>query len=276
MRLAELAGYLGLLLALGVALDVALKPLVKRKAVILLRRMASTKRRNYFTGSNLLDRVFGERIMSWKAIIRYSLVSVVSISVSIIVAFISSPSHVRSHSAIFPTGVNGISIILILVCLVFCILSDIFSYAQTRIFVRTVDRYRNSAVSLGLSLADAVISLVLLFIIFSFSRLLCYLIVIQQGVQPIYTDRIVAQELVVDTIPRLINRDTVQETSLELQQAYLIGRASSESEVSRVQALIQSLQRRALVDPERYHAVSSTCRDFVQLQNIMPLTAQRS
>lgn len=177
MGFADLLAILG---AVGLAalLDIAVRAQHKQAFSAWLGRLASRAGKIGYGGSAFLDKIFGKPVFSFKAVPRYALISLCSIALSYIFAVLSSPPHVQPLITIFPNGITPLSFIIMLICFGAAIVGDIFSYAQTRLFVRTIDRSRSAIVTAGLVPADIIISLAIFFTTFTFARLICVLAVL--------------------------------------------------------------------------------------------------
>ncbi|MHC3125968.1 hypothetical protein OB03_01065 [Brevundimonas sp. GN22] len=177
MGFSDLLAILG---AVGLAamLDVAVRPAQKQAFSAWLGRLASRAGKIGYGGSAFLDKVFGKPVFSLKAVPRYALISLCSIALSYTFAVLSSPPHVQPLITMFPDGMTALSATILAICFIAAIIGDIFSYAQTRLFVRTIDRSRNSVVTAGLVPADIIVSLAIFFTTFTIARLLCVLAVL--------------------------------------------------------------------------------------------------
>ncbi|WP_324795514.1 hypothetical protein [Brevundimonas sp.] len=166
-------------LGLGALLDVAIRPQIKARFSSWLAQLASRIGGVNYGGSAFLDRWFGPSVLSWRAVPRYVLISLTSIALSYGFAVMTSGPHVQPLITIFPGRVTGLGVVIVLVCLTAAVVGDIFSYAQTRLFVRAIDQSRSAIVSLALVAADVIVSLSIFFVTFSVARLICVLLVLQ-------------------------------------------------------------------------------------------------
>lgn len=172
-------------LGLGALLDAAIRAPHKKRVSAWLARMASRAGKISYGGSAFLDRIFGRSILSWRAVPRYALISLASISMSYGFAVLSSAPDVMDAIWIFKDAITPLDLVLLGVCFGAAIVGDIFSYAQTRLFVRAIDRSRSVVISVGLVAADLIVSLSIFFATFSVARLICTLLVLQ--IPPIQT-----------------------------------------------------------------------------------------
>ena len=166
-------------LGLGAMFDVAIKPPYKKRVSDWLVRLASRAGKISYGGSAFLDRIFGRAVLSWRVVPRYALISLVSIGLSYGFAVFSSPSDVQPQIQIFKGFPSALDLLILIMCFGAAVAGDIFSYAQTRLFVRAIDRSRSVVVSAGLVAADLVVSLAIFFTTFSIARLVCMLLVLQ-------------------------------------------------------------------------------------------------
>ncbi|MBB2806005.1 hypothetical protein [Xanthomonas arboricola] len=169
----------GVLLSVAAALDVSIKRSVKERLGNKLKDATVAGGVFNYRGSVLLDRIFGHGLLSWKAVARYSIISFCSILISYFFAvFTTFEDEALSQIELFPAGFSYLAFVVLLSCLVFAIVGDLLSYSITRIFIRTVDQYKSSVVSIGLIVADIISSLALFFLAFSFARMISYLLVL--------------------------------------------------------------------------------------------------
>lgn len=174
----EVSGIVGLLLAIGAALDFVVRPAAKRNVAALILRVTTKGSQYAYSGTKVLDRIFGEGLLSFRAISRYALISIISISVSYYFAWATTPHVPESEVPLFPGKWGSIDVLILSICIAFAILGDVASYSITRVFVRAVDNHKNAVVATGLVVADFISSLFLFFFTFSLSRVFCYLIVL--------------------------------------------------------------------------------------------------
>lgn len=177
MGFSDLLAILG---AVGLAamLDVAIRPAQKQAFSAWLGRLASRAGKIGYGGSAFLDKIFGKPVFSLKAVPRYALISLCSIALSYAFAVLSSPPDVQPFITMLPDGMTPLNATILAICFIAAIIGDIFSYAQTRLFVRTIDRSRSPVVTAGLVPADIIISLAIFFTTFTIARLLCVLAVL--------------------------------------------------------------------------------------------------
>ncbi|MFM0226135.1 hypothetical protein [Paraburkholderia dipogonis] len=179
MSAIDLCGVLGLLLAIAAALDFSVKEQVKNAISAWVVRAAARNSGFGYAGTSFLDRIFGKKLFSVRAMSIYVVLSLVSIALSYLFAVMSTADEGQSMIAVFPRGFTWFDggIFLLFIC--FAALGDIASYAQTRLFVRAVDQHKHVVVSAGLIVADIVTSLSLFFFSFSIAKTIAYMLVIQ-------------------------------------------------------------------------------------------------
>lgn len=177
MGFSDLLAILGVV-GLAALLDIAVRAQHKKAFSAWLGRLATRAGKIGYGGSAFLDKIFGKPVFSFKAVPRYALISLCSIALSYAFAVLSSPPEVQPLITMFPNGVTSLGIFILLICFGAAIIGDIFSYAQTRMFVRTIDRSRSAVVTTGFVAADVIISLAIFFVTFTFARLICVLVVL--------------------------------------------------------------------------------------------------
>jgi hypothetical protein len=207
---------IGLLLALTAALDLALKPQVKIRVARWLQGMSHVSTQVDQNGYQYVEKIFGERLFSRRAVTISIILSLVSLNFSYIYAIFTSDFELVW---IFQETPTFLSLSFFAIFLSGSIFGDILSYAQTRVFLKTIDQYRTGIVSIGLALADAVVSLSLFVFIFSCTRLIAYLIIISglSGGQLISTQAI-NLDLLQERLPQLVERGYVSENETEWLQ----------------------------------------------------------
>lgn len=170
MSFIDFAGYAGLILAIAAALDIVTKDTVKQS---LANRMmaAAANSANGFQGSEAANRFFGVSLLSRKAVTRYSFLSLFSLVLTYGFAYVTTPvSEQGDIVSIFQGKITALDVFIFSFSLLSAIIADILSYSQTRIFLGAVDRYKSSVVSLGLVIADGLISVGLFLLCFSVAR----------------------------------------------------------------------------------------------------------
>lgn len=180
MSLSLLATIIGLL-GIGTFFDAVVKPAQKRTVSHWLSRAIEAHGEMRFTGSRLLDRMFGAKIFGWKVLPRYIGISLGSITLSFVFAVATSPPEVQREMTILPVDAGLIDLLMVGLCLLAAVAGDLLSYAQTRLFVRQIDGTRNGVVMVGLAAADLAVSLTIFLAAFSLARLACVAIVLQMN-----------------------------------------------------------------------------------------------
>jgi hypothetical protein len=170
-----ISAIIGIVLAAAAALDFSVKPTTKHAFAVNLRGFGAPIGTIGYGVSTALDKFFGPSLWSAKAFRVSILVSILSLCTTYAFAYITTEAEAVS---IFSSNPSWQSIWIFLIFLVGCTIGDYFSYAQTRVFMRTVDSAKHPVVSIGLALADAVISLAIFVFIFSITRLIAYLIIL--------------------------------------------------------------------------------------------------
>lgn len=163
---------------IGAALDACAGPRYRTAFVQWIRNTSERQRDISLNGSALVDRVFGLRLFSRRAILVSIALSLASICVAYGIGIITTPAAMRADMFIFPAHPSFVDFVLLGICFLFAVGADVVSYAQSRLFIRAIDKARNGVVAIGMLIGDAVISLALFFVSFSFARMLCYIIVI--------------------------------------------------------------------------------------------------
>lgn len=166
-------------LGLGAMLDVIVKSPHKKSVSDWLSGLVSRAGSVSYGGSKFLDKVFGRSVLSWRAAPRYAAISIISISISYAFAVLSSPPTVLKDIFVFTDNITSLDIAVLGVCFLAAVVGDNFSYAQTRLFVRAIDRSKSAVVSAGLVAADLIVSLSIFFAAFSVARLICVLLLLQ-------------------------------------------------------------------------------------------------
>ncbi|WP_326913269.1 hypothetical protein [Sphingopyxis chilensis] len=171
----DILGVIGLIIAVAAALDFALKPSVKANIGAAISPSIKDMSNNAYKGSEKLDKIFGKNLLSKRSISVSIILSVASLVFSYVYAYVTSDFLMIS---IFDKSPNLNTIALFLLFLVGCLIGDIISYAQTRVFLRTLDNNKGWTVSTGLAISDSIISLSIFVFIFSLTRLIAYLSII--------------------------------------------------------------------------------------------------
>lgn len=253
-----LADTLGLAGAIGLAalLDVAVRPAAKRKFSAWLGGLASRSQAVGYGGSAFLDRLFGPTILSKRAIPRYVLFSLASISASYLFAVLTSPPDVMQGIWISTGSISFLDWAILITCFGFAVLGDIISYSQTRLFVRAIDRARNGIISIGLVAADIIISLSIFFFMFSFARLVCVLAVL--SVQPTqiltHTDHW-APDLMKDAL-LLMEVDTARSDQPATRLAIAIANADTPGQERRAALTTRELVSQQFGSPRTFDQVT--------------------
>ncbi|MFM0158014.1 hypothetical protein [Paraburkholderia sediminicola] len=162
-------------------LDIAVKKQHKLSLSNWVTRASGKKSGFGYKGSIFLDKIFGKRLFSIRAIASYAGCSLASIVASYAIAVWTSAPDMWKSISVFPNKVTSLDIFLLLLAIALAVAGDIASYAQTRVFVRAVDQYKNPVVMIGLILADIVTSFSLLFLAFTIARTVLYIFVIQSN-----------------------------------------------------------------------------------------------
>jgi hypothetical protein len=175
VKFLDLLAVIGLILALAAALDFLAKQHVKLRFAQFINSSSGPYSQINYGITPILDKIFGKRLASPRAIWVSIGVSLSSLALTYWFAYITSDTSV---TYIFPYYVSSRSVGIFILFLAGCVVGDFFSFAQTRVFLRAVDGLQKGVISVGLALADAVISLAIFVGIFSVTRLLAYLIII--------------------------------------------------------------------------------------------------
>jgi hypothetical protein len=256
MKFADLAGYLGLLLGLGAALDIVLRKEWKARFAAALKNVADSSEPDHFSGSRLLTKIFGDKLFSRRALTRYALISVVSIILSFGFAYATTPEEIWLANEVFPAEITGVAVSILLVCLFGSIIGDMISYAQTRVFIRTVDNYKNPVISFGLAAADIIISLSIFLLVFSVSRFVCYLLVLDASAPALSHERFVMQEPLSQIFGRYVaNADTPAEQE-RLAVARRVTSVTSDSQLPQLEEWLARRDSRPVADPDLKDAIT--------------------
>ncbi|MGB7409620.1 hypothetical protein [Sphingopyxis granuli] len=171
----DILGVVGLIIGVAAALDFALKPSAKAAVGSAISPSIKDMSGNAYKGSEKLDRFFGDRLFSKRAVLLSLSLSITSLSLSYFYAYITSDFSIV---AIFDNSPSLTAILIFLLFLSGCLVGDILSYAQTRAFLRTLDAHKGWTVSTGLAISDSIISLSIFVFSFSITRLISYLLLI--------------------------------------------------------------------------------------------------
>lgn len=158
------------LIGLGWALDSNLSDRWKRRTDVWTRRQLHRLRRGQFGGQRFFDRIFGPKIISWRAFAVTAMISSSSWIFFFFIAYITSDQLIRDQINPIQGKISQFEILLITVYVVAIIFSDFLSYAQTRIFVSALDSIRNIPVGLILYCADAILSIGIFLFGYAFAR----------------------------------------------------------------------------------------------------------
>jgi hypothetical protein len=269
MTIIDILGVVGTLLGIGAALDAAVKTDVKIRLTGWLTSISARTSTYGYRGSFFLDRIFGSRLLSPQAMLRYMGISLASISISYGVAYLTTPHATDSNLALFPGVVSPLPALLLTICVLFAMLGDVASYAITRLFIRTVDEYQARIVSLGLVVADIITSLSLFFISFSFARVVCYALVLYTGMLPhletstsLLSDVLGSEMSSIGPVPA--SPGPLSNTAFGL----LVANARSDQALERVGRFVHDRLRPVGADEDRMAAVEfsakRTCFDAVE------------
>jgi len=177
MSFLDLAAIVGLILALGAALDFLVKDSARIKIATKLAIVSSSSRSPTYRGSEAINLFFGNRLLSFKAIIRYISISLISLVLAYGFAyFTTADGPDGDFVSIFHDGPTVLDIAIFLLAIISSVCADIISYSQTRIFLNAVDKYRSNIVSLGLIIADGFISIGIFSVLFSVFRFIAYIL----------------------------------------------------------------------------------------------------
>ncbi|WP_156125692.1 hypothetical protein [Paraburkholderia kururiensis] len=179
MSLLDLCGIIGTIVGVGAALDFSVTVQAKQFVSTWVARAASTHSGFSYAGSGFLDKIFGKKLFSPRAVTSYVVCSLISMLISYGLAVWTSPPQVRASMSIFPNKITLLAASIGFLCLAFAAAGDIASYSLTRVFVRAVDQHKNPVVTTGLIVADIVSSLGLFFLSFTIGRVFAYILVIQ-------------------------------------------------------------------------------------------------
>lgn len=207
---------IGLLLAVAAALDVALKAQFKIRVARWLRGMSEVSTQVDQNGYRYVARIFGDRLLSRRAVAISLIISLASLLLSYGYAVATSDFDIVW---IFRDKPTILSFSFFILFLIGSLVGDVLSYAQTRVFFRTIDHYRTGIISIGLALADAVVSLALFVFIFSCTRLISYLIIIAglSGGQLVST-QMINLDLVSERLPDLVEKGYVTKNEVDWLQ----------------------------------------------------------
>lgn len=143
------------------------------------------------------------------------------------------------------------------------VLGDIFSYAQTRLFVRQVDSYQRQVVSVAFVIADTAISLLIFLIMFSFARFIAYVIALTTLNQPAMTyTTIYAQEGISNAIATITVDDADHPWNKNLR---LLSIASTSGQLARVVSSMTDLDQSSLKDARGRTLVEYKVEGYVLL-----------
>lgn len=204
---------IGLLLAVAAALDFALKAPLKARVASWLTSLATYSSPINQAGYQYVSSIFGPALFSKRAIIVSLAISATSLGLSYFYAFVTSDFDVVW---IFEDPPSASSLMFFAAFFVGCMLGDILSYAQNRLFLKTVDDYKIGVISVGLALADAIVSLALFVFTFSFIRMACYLIIIS-GLSggELTSTQAINLDLLKDKLPRLVQKGLVRDSEID-------------------------------------------------------------
>jgi hypothetical protein len=214
--------------------------------------------------------------MSSKAIWRSVFISLLSLVISYAFAYFTSEISVVSIFILSPSW-RSVALFALFVC--GCVVGDFFSFAQTRVFLRAVDGMRQGIVSIGLALADAVISLAIFVGFFSITRLIAYLVIM--GTTPQGTIR---QELSINTDALRATIASLQKdgfaTPSELEWPIVLANVHSEKEASKVDEiarqytneLVQGVSAKQFVSVDvKFKCENNIYTAVMQLDNVVSL-----
>lgn len=214
---------LGLILALAIALDSVAPASWKSQASSILSLSRAT---NQPKAANFVDRIFGPRILSIRALLVSFVLTIISATLMFAIAATSNVTIltelVRDLRA---AGHFGFYALVIAVA--FTVLADFFSYAKTRLFIRVIEIKRSAATTFAILLADFFASITIFCLIFAAGRMLIYILLGVFVAEPItQTFRIAptviaraAKDLKLDTVVKSESetRDSTRAMAIVLQ-----------------------------------------------------------
>ena len=251
----------GITLALGASFDYIIKIEIKKTFAEWLVNFTNKSKNFRFKGTSVLNAFFGKKLLSRGAVFRYAVISAVSMSIAYGFAYITSPPQLQNDMHIFPDGLNLLNGSLLAVCVVFAVAGDMLSYAQTRLFVRAVDEYKSGVVASGLALADIITSLSLFFISFSFSRIICYIIVLHAtGFPALNSTHSISQELLRGFLlaNNVASVNTNNDQVIDFVQ--LMANAKSELELKSISKIVNAKEHQSFRDPKNLRGVTYSSR----------------
>lgn len=138
--------------------------------------------------SRLFDRFFGAKIFSWRAFSKSVLISLAFNAAAYVAAHLLSGGQINDLIATSFEGSAPEAGAILLVIFLFVLLGDYFSIAQTRVFMRSVERYGSGSVTSVMVIADLLASIFIFVAFFALGRVVGYLIIAQAILPPTITE----------------------------------------------------------------------------------------
>lgn len=186
MTISNLFEWVGLLIAVGAAVD-TLWPFIfdgrsrySRSRITRVLQKMFPPIASSGVSSKLFDHLYGNRLLSIRAVTTSILVTIVSIASTFLIAYLPNPAVLAD--LIDGNGIyNSIVVSSYLMLAISVFVADYLSSVQTRIFVRSLERNRSATVTSVMIVSDFVVSLVIFIVIFSTSRAAIYVVMTTSG-----------------------------------------------------------------------------------------------
>lgn len=168
---------LGILIPLAATLDWFLKPRVRRVVTKFLLR-ASKKTSDPTARVKIVqDRIFGLRLLSARALSLYVCASILSVITAFTFVGVLNHQTFTSNIEDFTSSASTpLGLMILATFLIFNTLGDVASYIQTRIFINAAFSLRSQSIKAIFVPFDALISLVIFLITYSFGKIITMLL----------------------------------------------------------------------------------------------------
>lgn len=251
MTFFEVLTTVGALLALGTAVDFLVRDELRAKVSSVVRAFEQKSAPVGFGLAARLDSWLGS-LFSPKSIRFYVAMSLLSLTLSYCFAYVSTEKDLVS---IFFGSPSPTTLIIFGIALVGCLVGDVFSYAQSRFFLRNVDERKSASVSAGFAISDVILSLSIFIGIFTLTRFFAYMVAIGTSTVSIEREQQVNSALAEYSIAQLVEEGLAREQ--ELAWATYLSKVRSPESASVVDEIARGYDSKIL-------GLESAERDFRQ------------
>ena len=210
MTFFEVLTIIGVLLALGTAVDFLVKDELRGRLSTAIRAFEQKSAPVGYSLAARLDNWLGS-LFSLKSVGFYVAMSLLSLTISYWFAYITTEEDLVS---IFFGSPSATSVFIFLIALVGCLVGDVFSYAQSRFFLRNIDERKSATVSAGFAISDVILSLSIFIGIFTLTRFIAYMVALSTSTVSIERQQQVNSALAEHSIEQLVEDGFAREHEL--------------------------------------------------------------